>query len=304
MIRYDCGNKCCFFPMKGLLCMQAPDADNTYVIESKSGAEMARLIEQNKLLTQAMGGLFPEQPDLSGVERVLDIACGPGEWALEVAFQYPDKYVLGIDIDETMIGYARAGARVQHLENARFEVMNARQPLDIDDGEFDLVNARTIIGFMDTATWPVFLTECKRVLRPGGIIRLTEAEGGTTNSPALQRLYGYLFHALAVQGRTFSHDGRSMGIAHMMGKLLRDAGFERIERRPFLLDSSYGSPLHDGYYKDFEIMFTLLRPYLIHEGIANEQDYDRDYNAMLIEMMDKDFTGVGFGLTAWARKPA
>ncbi len=46
---------------------------NHYVIDIESGAETARLIEQDYLFTQAMGGLFPEQLDLTHVERMLDI---------------------------------------------------------------------------------------------------------------------------------------------------------------------------------------------------------------------------------------
>ncbi|MBV9706250.1 MAG: class I SAM-dependent methyltransferase, partial [Chloroflexi bacterium] len=52
-------------------------ADNTYVINSADAAEMARLMRQDQLVTQGMGGLFPEGIDLTDVHRMLDIACGP-----------------------------------------------------------------------------------------------------------------------------------------------------------------------------------------------------------------------------------
>jgi len=42
-----------------------PQNESTYVIDSESGAEMARLMYQDRLLTKGMGGLFPERADLA-----------------------------------------------------------------------------------------------------------------------------------------------------------------------------------------------------------------------------------------------
>jgi tRNA G46 methylase TrmB len=49
----------------------------------------ARLMIQDRLLTKGMGGLFPERADLSNLHRILDIGCGPGAWALDMADAYP-----------------------------------------------------------------------------------------------------------------------------------------------------------------------------------------------------------------------
>src|SRR5437588_5676239 len=99
------------------------EKENAYFNDPESGAEMARLTDQDRLLTKGMGGLFPERSDLSSIQRILDIGCGPGGWTLDVAYTYPDKEVVGIDISQTMINYARARARVQGLDNASFRVM-------------------------------------------------------------------------------------------------------------------------------------------------------------------------------------
>ena len=50
--------------------------NNTYVIDAENGAEMVRLIDQDRLITQAMGGIFSERNDLSNIFDVLDIAAG------------------------------------------------------------------------------------------------------------------------------------------------------------------------------------------------------------------------------------
>ncbi len=123
---------------------------NTYIIDTeKYGAETSRLLLQDKLFTQAMGGTLPATYDLTGVTRILDIACGPGGWALEVAYQHSDIEVVGIDISPAMIEYARSQAQVQHLENAAFLVMDTRTPLAFPDASFDLINARLLLSFVN-----------------------------------------------------------------------------------------------------------------------------------------------------------
>jgi len=54
-------------------------AENTYLNDPESGAEMARLLDQDHTLTTCMGGLLPEQDasTLDALRDVLDIACGP-----------------------------------------------------------------------------------------------------------------------------------------------------------------------------------------------------------------------------------
>src|SRR5437879_11974051 len=84
------------------------ESDNVYFNDPESGAEMARLIDQDHLITKGMGGLFAERPDLSGILHVLDVDCGPGGWAQEVGFAYPEVGVVGIDIIWEMIVLARA----------------------------------------------------------------------------------------------------------------------------------------------------------------------------------------------------
>ena len=71
--------------------------ENTYVADSNDDVEIARLIQQDRFITHSMGGLFPEHADLSGIHTILDIACGPGGWVLQVAQEYPEIEVTGVD---------------------------------------------------------------------------------------------------------------------------------------------------------------------------------------------------------------
>src|SRR6266702_3784957 len=106
-----------------------PSEENAYVIDIESAAELARLLHQDRHVTKSMGGLLAEQSDISNIHDVIDVACGPGGWALEVADRYPDIKVVGIDISKSMIEYARALAKAQKLKNVEFLVMDALKPL-------------------------------------------------------------------------------------------------------------------------------------------------------------------------------
>ncbi len=58
---------------------------NKYVIDLENAMEMARLLNQDILITQLMGGLFAERTDkLEDIDAILDIASGPGGWCLEL----------------------------------------------------------------------------------------------------------------------------------------------------------------------------------------------------------------------------
>jgi SAM-dependent methyltransferase len=162
--------------------------NNVYFIDAENAAEMTRLTDQDHIVTKYVGGLFSELDDLSGIRRVLDVACGPGGWVQEVAFVHPDLEVVGFDISRAMIEYGRAQAKVQGLENASFHVMDVQKPLDFPDHSFDFVNSR-FITFLPATVWHHLMQEIGCITRPGGYIRLTETEWWClSTSPALEEL--------------------------------------------------------------------------------------------------------------------
>jgi ubiquinone/menaquinone biosynthesis C-methylase UbiE len=279
-----------------------PKGDNVYISDPESGAEMARLIDQDRLITNGMGGLFPERSnDFSGIHRVLDGACGPGGWALELAFMHPEISVVGFDISQAMIDYANAKARVQGLENASFRVMNLLKPLDFPDHFFDLSNVR-FVNFLPAATWPQFVRELARVTRPGGFIRLTESEWWYfTTSPALETLNSMVIKAIQVQGG-YSQTGRFTGILPLLGDLLRQVGCVNIKLVSHAIDFSYGTEAYEGFRRDASVVFKLFQPFIIRMHVASQSELDDLYNQMILEMLQRDFHGLMLPLTAVGEK--
>lgn len=280
-----------------------PSNETTYFIDAENAAEMARLMNQDRIITNNMGGLFPEQSDLSRISYVLDIGCGPGGWVLDVAHTFPAMQVVGIDVSGLMIEYASAEAKMQRMSNVSFKVMDARKPLEFLDSSFDLVNARFISGFMPPALWPVLLQECWRILRPGGIIRLTEPEFPLSNSLASERLYGLVARALQAARQSFSPDGRHVGITPMLGRFLRNAGFQNIQRKAHALDSSAGSETFTSQYQNTMVFLKLLQPFVVKTGVSTQQEIEGLYQQALAEMMSDTYCVVWFYLTVSGEKP-
>lgn len=275
--------------------------ENTYIL-GHSGAEKARLIEQDRHFTRGMGGLLPDLPDLSGIERVLDVACGPGGWALELAQAYPHMQVVGIDIDKGMIDYANAQAHASGLDNASFSVMNAIEPLTFSDASFDLVNARFMVGFLPRAAWPAVLQELVRIVRRGGTIRLTETEWRGCSSISYERSQTLTMHAIQRAGQLFSPDDRHVGITPMVRRLLSDTGCLNIREVAYALDFSVGTDTHMELYQDLWIAQKLLQPFLVGMGVATQQEVDDIYQRIPVEMLSDDFYGILYLLTVLGEK--
>src|SRR5260370_36595189 len=85
---------------------------STFLIDPENGAEMVRLTNQHRLLTQYMGGIFPQDIDTAPLQHVLDLACGPGDGLQDVAFDRMDTGVLGVETSRPMLNHTRHTAAV------------------------------------------------------------------------------------------------------------------------------------------------------------------------------------------------
>ncbi len=279
-----------------------PSPGNRFVIEeSATEVEWLRLI--GPLLTEGMGGLFSERDNLSGIKDILDLGCGPGEWVLAVAATYPDIQVTGIDASKTVLEEAASHAKARGYENAHFRVMDATQPLDFANGSFDMVNARTIVGFMNPELWPKLLGECRRILRPGGICRITEFSEGLTNSAAAGTLWGFYSKALSVTRRSFDPDGRHIGIINQLPRLFREAGFKYVQMKAHAIEHSANTPAWEGWYKNYSIVNKLLKPFVVNAGVMTEAEFDKLYQQFQGEFLSESFTGMEIYLTVWGENP-
>lgn len=276
--------------------------ENTYIIDSESAAEMGRLIDQDYSMNEAMGSLFPEDVDLAEVHHVLDVACGPGGWAQEVARSYSTIQVVGIDISQTMIAYAMQRAQVLRLLNASFLVMDARAPLAFPDGAFDLVNARFMSAFLPRAEWPGVTKEFARLTRRDGIIVLTEVDifsPDNTNSPALEE-WNALCREAAYRAGLYTSKGTY--VTSILDQLLLDAGCRNIHQKWHTLDFSAGAAAHQSVCSNLAFALKLTQPFLLAMVPTTQKHLDELYEQGVQEMRGDDFRARTNFLTAWGIK--
>lgn len=274
-----------------------------YIVDAENAAEMARLMRQERLLTEMMGGPIPEQADLSQVYRVLDVACGSGGWLFDLTAQYPHIQAVGVDNSQLMMDYATSLVQSQGLSNIQFRVMDVTQPLDFPDQTFDLVNGRLLTGFLSQQRWAALLSECFRITRPGGILRLTDAEWNFTTSPALDTYRTLCTQAVYRGGHSFSPHGNTFGTTAVLRLLLRRAGYQDIGQSAHVIDASTGTPAHEGTVQNYLVFYKLLQPFLVLMQVATQEELDLLFTQMEAEVEAEDFCAIDYYLTAWGRKP-
>ncbi len=285
-------------------CMtEAKQSENSYIFEAENASEVARLLERKAFFKRAMGGIFPERSHLDGIVHILDIGCGPGAWAVDVAKSYPDTKVVGIDISEMMIASAESEAQRCALENITFLKMDALQPLQFSDQRFDLVNLWAAVEYIPRRNWNALLQECYRITRPGGIVRLVGSDRiAHTNSYAFER-YHYLYSQLLYQrGYGFSRDGYTFGFTPMPGKLFSEAGYQRTYMKSYALDLSYGTLFQKDYRHIIEVRFEKVRQQLLERRLVTLQELEDTYSALLVDIAQESFCGVAYPLIFWGIK--
>ena len=127
--------------------------------------------------------LAPEgQFSASGVNQVLDLGCGTGQFSTALAERYPGSHLLSIDLSPAMVAYAQArdtGERkisVGGNQNMAWLVADAEH-LPLGDASVDRIFSNLMIQWCADPR-PV-LQECLRVLRPGGVLLCSSLVQGT-----------------------------------------------------------------------------------------------------------------------------
>ncbi|KAK0751040.1 S-adenosyl-L-methionine-dependent methyltransferase, partial [Schizothecium vesticola] len=125
-------------------------------------------------------------PPIPRPRRILECGSGSGAWAAEVAEQYPECEVIGIDVYPYPIPEDAPG-------NFDFQVDDLNSPSTFPSNHFDLVHSRMMAGGINANRWPGYMSDVFRVLRPGGWCQMVEiyynaqSDNGTlTSNHALQ----------------------------------------------------------------------------------------------------------------------
>ncbi|HKD76351.1 MAG TPA: methyltransferase domain-containing protein [Ktedonobacterales bacterium] len=162
-----------------------------------------------------------DQPD-----SILDAACGTGRWPVEMAREFPQARVIGIDIHTPEQHYLEALGTLP--PNYTFQLGNILESLPFADGTFAYVHMRFMVTAMPAVQWSLVVGELARVTAPGGRVELVEGDLPVEGGPALEQLREWLMQLVALRGV----DGT---LGSQIGSFLADAGLADVVARNTLL---------------------------------------------------------------------
>ncbi len=186
----------------------------------------------------------------SRTRRLLDVATGTGDLAIEAALAHPEITVVGLDLVPRMLDIGRDKVRKRGLEGRVRLVEGDALELPFDDGSFDV--ASIAFGIRNIPDRAAALREMARVVVPGGrvlVLELTRPRNGFVRA-----FYAiYLNGLLPILGRLISGDSQAYRYLadsimefpspEEFSEIMRGAGFEGVRAHPLTFGVAH---LHEG----------------------------------------------------------
>ena len=172
--------------------------------------------------------------------RILDLACGTGDFAIAAARSIARSMVTGADLTPEMLEVMAGKVKAEGLEDRIEMEVGDGENLRFEDGSFDRVSIA--FGIRNFENKEKGLREMLRVLRPGG--RLVLLELSLPSNPVAKWLYNlYFLHILPLIGGKVSGDKSAYrylpasvqkfpGKAEFMG-MMEAAGYKNIRHAAF-----------------------------------------------------------------------
>ncbi|EFH84693.1 class I SAM-dependent methyltransferase [Ktedonobacter racemifer] len=277
------------------------------LLDPLASAEQARVITQYHMLASALKEPLPELEELgittsTSPHLILDLGCGPGgTWACDVAFHDPFCLVFGISALAPYVRQATTFRQMQGQTRVQFLQMEFARELCCPTSFATIINGRFLRTFLTDAGWPRLLRECFRVLRPGGLLRLTECIAAFSNSPACETLTHYYEQALAICTQTLlsqherSQEGSDLAsilLQHTsLFELLHDVGYCAMEEQRIMLDFSAGTLYQASMRTNAESFFYQLAPLLYQTTDLSPARFEDLFEQMRAEMSVPTFKG-------------
>ena len=165
-------------------------------------------------------------------KKILDIATGTCDFAIQACQQLPEVQITAVDISEGMMQVGRQKVKKKGLQqHIQFEREDCTA-LSYPDNTFDAIT--TAFGIRNFASLDKGLEEMCRVLRPGGLLCILELTQ-PMSFPMRQLFHIYSHTVLPLYGRLISKDTEAYSYltktieafpqGERMMDILRHAGF-------------------------------------------------------------------------------
>lgn len=193
-----------------------------------------RLLLQGALYTAPLKIPQPgEQTDVGGADfRILDLGCGTGIWAIDVADEFPRASVFGVDLSPIQPEWVPGNCRF-HVDDYEDEWTYR------DDEKFDYIHGRAISGTV--ADWPNFYRQARQNLKPGGWCEMQEYDAWIfSDDDSFDRAPWTKEWVEKLDGASTMF-GKQINVAKKHKQWMIDAGFEDVVEK--IIRVSLGSQL-------------------------------------------------------------
>jgi ubiquinone/menaquinone biosynthesis C-methylase UbiE len=257
------------------------------------------LLERSHLEVALQGQVPSSHHGTRTSQHILDLACGPGVWVLDLAMhgtplpEVEAADVVGLDPTHHLVEFARTEAQVRGVSSARFLELDAMATsLPFPTAAFDLVHGSCLSEVVIPDRWPLLLREILRVLRPEGRVQLLEFEPMISCAPAIAT-YNTLIRDLR-----HGTDNREQLVRSM-----EDAGF-KVEQQIDRLDCSFGTDLCEQVAYLHLLQLDLLTPDLLSSGVADTEQIAALARQMAVQLCLPQFKAHLPLVQLLGRKPA
>jgi ubiquinone/menaquinone biosynthesis C-methylase UbiE len=128
---------------------------------------------QTSWVTNEESRAIPQALQLTPASSVLEIGCGSGRYALQLAATIGCN-VVGVDINDAGIRNANSLARARNLsDRVSFQQCDVAKALTFNDVAFDAIFANDVLCHIPAR--PTLLSEISRVLKPRGRLLFSDA---------------------------------------------------------------------------------------------------------------------------------
>ncbi|MEK6246503.1 MAG: class I SAM-dependent methyltransferase, partial [Pseudomonadota bacterium] len=234
-----------------------------YPIERREG-EIERLRMQAAAI-EFDAGVMLDRIGVSSGWRCLDLGCGPGGILELLSVRAgPTGQVIALDADPVFLEHARVLARDRGRGNIEF-VQGDAYNTGLPRGSFDFVHVRFVASTV--GRHQDLIGEAVALACPGGIVALQEPDISTLKCYPRHAAWDRLTQVL---DQVFVSVGNDVRLAQHLYQLVRGAGLENVQYRPFLVGFRSDDRMADYLPATVEsVRRTILRHDLIDEEELN-----------------------------------
>lgn len=236
--------------------------------------EQARLVSQAAVLEE----IIFEKIDFKNPAKILEIGSGVGAQTEILLNRYPNTHVTGVELSEIQLNTAQAYISSK-FDNFRYEYHQANaEELPFEDNSYDAIYICWVLEHVPNPQ--KIVNECFRVLKPNGIISITEVQNNTLwLIPKSKFLIDYWnkYNNLQLQ----MNGNPYVGIE--IGNFIEKAGFtdNQVYTQTFLYDNNQAEKREIMVDYWTELMLSAF-PELVKHGYFLESD-----KYILVEEMNK-----------------